>query len=339
MTPVAPEIEILPCPACGACAARRVGNVGGYVRGPTFEVFECTSCRSQSVTPRDVPTGLYDAIYANASVIDGGYDRYVRYAEGIKGQDAPLDWLASQEDMYWGVRRALDAAGVRPGERIVEAGSGLGYLTYALRATGYGAHGVDLSHVAVAAAKARFGDLYSQGDAADPLQLRDTRAVIAMELIEHLHDPESFLTGLRRALPHDACVIVSTPNRHAYPDGVMWNTDLPPVHLQWFSEAGMAALARRCGFAAEFVDFTEWNAARVRCRWVAGDAYRQPRFDESLRPIRREAAAAPRWTPARLAAAVGRRLARLCGPRQTHDENRLAGRRSVALVVRLVPLA
>lgn len=339
MTPVAPELETPSCPACGTRAARRVGCVGGYVRGPTFDVFECTSCRSQFVTPREVPSGLYDAIYANASVIDGGYDRYVRYAEGIRGQDRPLDWLASQEDMYWGVRRALDAAGIRTGERIVEAGSGLGYLTYALHAAGYAAHGVDLSHVAVEAATARLGDLYSQGDAADPLQLRDARAVIAMELIEHLHDPESFLTGLRRALPSNASVIVSTPNRDAYPDAVTWNTDLPPVHLQWFSEAGMAALARRCGFAAEFVDFSEWNTAGVHHRWIAGNAYRQPRFDESLRPIRREAAVAPRWTAARIAAAIGRRVARLCGPRQAHDENRLTGRRSVALVVRLVPLA
>jgi SAM-dependent methyltransferase len=340
MTTPAPMSVSPACPACGHPGGRPMGHVGGYVRGPRFDVIECARCRTQRVTPREVPTGLYDAIYANTSVIDGGYDRYVRYAEGIRGVPRPLEWLAGQEDMYWGVSRALLAAGARAGDRIVEAGSGLGYLTYALRAAGYDAHGVDLSHVAVKAASERFGALYSQGDAADPLQIHDARVVIAMELIEHLPDPESFLTGLRRALPAAASVIVSTPNRDAYPDTVMWNTDLPPVHLQWFSEEGITALARRCGFDTEFVDFSERNAAGVHRRWIAGDAYRQPRFDESLQPIQRDATvAAPRWTPARIVAAVGRRLSRLERASRALDENRLTGTKSVALVARLVPAA
>ncbi|MBV9027219.1 MAG: hypothetical protein JO311_01265, partial [Candidatus Eremiobacteraeota bacterium] len=53
---------------------------------------------------------------------------------------------------------------------------------------------------------------------------------------------------------------LTTPNRTYYGYDRPWSTDLPPVHLWWFSEESLRKIAERIGCRAEFVDFTEYNA-------------------------------------------------------------------------------
>lgn len=330
MTSKTPE-DHRDCPACLESRSLDLGSVGGYVRGPQYRVRQCLGCGSQTVIPAVIPAGLYDAIYANAGRIDGGYARYLRYADEIDGQSDPLGWLASQEDMYWGVRQAFTGLEVRPGANVVEIGCGLGYLTYAMHRAGYEALGIDLSSRAIENATTRFGNLYAAGDAIAFPRIAHADVLIAMELIEHLPDPRSFLQRLRHAMRPDAKVILSTPCRDTYPPQAVWNTDLPPVHLHWFTESGLAALSRSCGFDISFVDFSRRNEAGVHRRWIAGSAYRSPRFDEALEPVPYSSSAPPRLTPRRVLASVIRRASTLLSP-STPDDNILHGRRSVTMV-------
>lgn len=326
------------CPACQSEASNHRGRISGYVRGPMFDIWECALCKSQAARPAEVPKGLYDAIYANAARIEGGYARYERYAREILEKPCPWDWLAEQEDMYWGVHRLLHDAGLDARAAILEIGCGLGYLTYALRGAGFDAHGIDLSSVAVTKARHNFGDHYSAGDAIESTRTVDAEAVIAMELIEHLPDPAAFLMRLRAVMHRESILILSTPNRDTYDAGSLWNTDLPPVHLHWFSEDGLRALAQRCGFEVNFADFTERNCQARRTRWIAGPQYRAPRFDEALLPL--DAPSPPRVasiSARRIIRGITRRTHRLLLAAFNRDENRLVGRRSVGLVANLSP--
>ena len=326
------------CPACAHGTSQSLGEITGYVRGPSFQVVECERCRTQTARPTTVPERLYDAIYANADKIEGGYDRYLRYALEVAEQNCPFDWLADQEDMYWGVREVFKSTGLKPGAKIVEVGSGLGYLTHALRVAGFDAHGIDLSRVAVDDARKRYGEYYSVGDAVESGHVSRAQAVIAMELIEHLPDPAAFLDRLRLAMHATSKLILSTPNRDTYPGSTVWNTDLPPVHFHWFSEDGIASLARRCGFSVIFADFSPRNSAARRTRWIAGQSYRVPRFDEALEPCAAIAStdkAGLSWR--RLVNAVRFRLGNKCRAAFRKDVDVLHGRRSVALVALLSP--
>lgn len=326
------------CPACQHDTSHRCGRITGYVRGSSFYVSECDRCHTQTVRPTTIPKLLYDAIYANADRIEGGYDRYVSYAREVARQNRPFDWLAAQEDMYWGVREVFGTLALEAGAKIVEVGSGLGYLTHALRAAGFDAHGVDLSHIAVDAARKRYGEHYSVGDAADSVHLSGASAVIAMELLEHLADPAVFLTRLREAMHAASTLILSTPNRDTYPSSTVWNTDLPPVHLHWFSEEGITALARRCGFTVSFVDFTSRNNAARHTRWIAGQRYRSPRFDETLQPCVVDAStdkAGLTWM--RVVQGVRSRVESKLRVVFGGEHDVLHGRRSVALVALLNP--
>lgn len=325
------------CVACGL-PTRVIAAIEGYVRGPRFMVTECESCATQGVSPQEVPPGLYDAIYAHADRIDGGYDRYLRYADQITSQRDPIGWLATQEDMYWGVRQFLSQSRVAPALQVIEVGCGLGYLTYALSRDGYRAHGIDISAAAVHGARERFGNLYTVEDAATSGRMRHADVVLALELIEHLPDPAAFLKALRATMAVDAAIIVSTPNRDIYPADVIWNTDLPPVHFHWFSERGLYSLARGCGFATEFTDFTGRHLAAPMRPWLATAKFRRPRFDESLRPIEiRRTTKTRRSLVVRAASRMARAAMRATWFTHRKELPPLKGNQSVTLVARLTP--
>jgi 2-polyprenyl-3-methyl-5-hydroxy-6-metoxy-1,4-benzoquinol methylase len=327
--------------ACVACEGdlNPIGQIAGYIEGQQFNVLECNLCQTQIIDPRKVPSGLYDAIYRNAACIDGGYKRYLHYATEVAIATSPFQWLADQEDMYWGVAALLDLFPLESRASIIEVGCGLGYLTYSLVKDGYEAHGIDLSDVAVRKAQQRFGNYFSVDDAATSSRLKSADAVIATELLEHLPEPATFLKAVRENMASKACLIISTPNRSTYSASTVWNTDLPPVHLQWFSEKGIQVLARRTGFDVEFVDFTPRNIAQVVTPWVAGPGFRNPRFTESLSPLpaktyRRSLGVRALNKMKALMAARGRGAVR---PNCRSIAPRLIGVRSIAMVCRLTP--
>jgi SAM-dependent methyltransferase len=191
-----------------------------------------------------------------------GYFRYVRYARSVAAAAKPLELLENAEDVYWGVARALEAL-PRGGRqaRVLEIGSGLGYLTYALRQFGYDARGLDISSSAVAAARARFGDLFTQADVADYAAAEPARfdAVVACELIEHLPDPMPFLERAFALLRPGGLLVLTTPNRSFYEPGVVWDTEPPPVHFWWFGERSIALAGERLGGTTTFIDFTAFQ--------------------------------------------------------------------------------
>ena len=146
--------------------------------------------------------------------------------------------------------------------RILEVGSGLGYLTAALNAAGYDVTGLDISTEAVAKARSRFGPHYQWQDVFEPDEsfLGAFDFAILLETIEHVADPKAFLAAVTRFLTPNGSLLVTTPNRDAHPHDAQWRTDLPPVHLFWMTEAAVTEVASEIGYTAELVDFSEFNA-------------------------------------------------------------------------------
>jgi hypothetical protein len=92
---------------------------------------------------------------------------------------------------------------------------------------------------------------------------------------------------------------VTTPNRSVYPSDGVWLTELPPVHLWWFSERSMTQMGKHLDMTTRFVDFSAYNARyglivpqtckRLRfpvfneCNEIC---YRQPRMVQLIRALR-----------------------------------------------------
>jgi SAM-dependent methyltransferase len=273
------------CELCDAALVER-GRVPAYQAPNSYEILDCQACNTMVSQPKKLVPSIYDAIY---SVPGGapGYDRNFQYARRVTRVKYPLAYLASRQDAFWGVEHLL-AELTNP--RVLEVGCGLGYLTYALRRAGYDALGIDVSPEAVASATRVFGHFYrAESIESYASKCSDTfDAIVMVEVIEHLEDPVKVLQSAMRLLAPGGSVIVSTPNRSFFAPGSDWATDLPPVHLWWFSEDSMHAMARRLGYNVSLVDFTEYSST-----YPILHVYRPPlapMFDESGQLARREAA-------------------------------------------------
>lgn len=239
------------CPLCDHEAVVLNERHPGYEEPALFSIAECCFCDVQFSMPMTPSESLYERIYEHAATLPG-YSRYAWYAEQVKRRRNPLKWLASQEGIYAFIESELESRSAQIG-RVVEVGSGLGYLTFALHRAGYDVRGFELSARAVAAARARFGDLYEVCDVTRvdaPAGVAD--AVILTEVLEHVADPCALLGSIGRMLKPEGIALITTPNKSAVPRAAYWQTDNPPVHFWWFSETAMRRMAERAGLTIYF---------------------------------------------------------------------------------------
>jgi len=296
-----------PCPLCGAEAVLEPERVAGYQQPLVFDVYACTHCETKFVDPLQSFPAVYDLIYADLEHVRG-YARYARYARAIKSRRDPLAFLADEEDAYWAIASCLEANPKGRDARIIEIGSGLGYLTYAVSRRGYDVRGVDISNVAVSKARERFGPLYEQGDIFSLPASHEAAfdMVIMTELIEHIPNLMDFVAAAVRLLKPGGQLVLTTPNRLASPPDALWDTDLPPVHLWWLSEHSVLQIGERLGMGVRFVDFAEFNRTHDTLApgtFVVGSAKQEPVFDADGRMLARSHPLRP--LARRLAFAVG----------------------------------
>src|SRR5262249_24949038 len=158
-----------------------------------------------------------------------GYSRYSYFQAEVARQKKPLQWLGDQEPAYWFIRRELEK--LPRSASILEIGSGLGYLTFSIRKSGYDIVGIDISDQAVANARALFGDIYARKNlfalAAEPARYD---LVILTEVIEHVSDPIAFLKAAAAVLNPGGAILMTTPNKSVSTLDACWETENPPVH-------------------------------------------------------------------------------------------------------------
>jgi 2-polyprenyl-3-methyl-5-hydroxy-6-metoxy-1,4-benzoquinol methylase len=252
---------------CGICgeAARLIVERQPACQAPaTFDVYDCPSCDTRFAWPMKADGQIYEVLYRNTDAIPG-YDRYKRYAKALLTHPKPLDYLAGEEDVYWSIKTSLSDIAGKLGRplRILEIGSGLGYLTYALRKSGHDCIGIDISQSAIERAKAAFGNHYQAVNLAD---FTDTAGsgfdvVVATELLEHIADPARLLKDAARHVRPGGAILITTPNKDLYSSQLAWHTDLAPVHFWWFSKTSLRRMAWGAELDVRFLDFSEFYGA------------------------------------------------------------------------------
>src|SRR5882762_3221942 len=145
-------------------------------------------------------------------------------------------------------------------KRVFEIGCGNGSVAHALSRNGYEVIGVDASTSGIAQARRAFPELSLHvGSAYDPLAARygTFRAVLSLEVIEHLYAPRDFAHGAFDLLEPGGTLIVSTPY-HGYLKNlalavcgamdrhftVLWDGG----HIKFFSVQTLSSLLREAGF-------------------------------------------------------------------------------------------
>lgn len=177
-------------------------------------------------------------------------------------QPSHLDELVELEDNYWW-HRAKRQLAVRllrqhfpPPGRLVEGGIGSSRNLLAFREMGYEVSGFDVMPAAVELAHERGLHDVRLHDLADPWPIEpdSIRAVVLLDVLEHVGDPVAVLSHVRETLQPGGGVVVTVPAyQWLYSD---WDQALG--HYRRYTRGLLRSQAEQAGF--QVLKLTHWNA-------------------------------------------------------------------------------
>ncbi len=224
-----PIEEVMSCPVCSGVLTPFHQFL--FAQLPfRFKLRRCGVCGLAVNTPRLRPE-------ESAQLYGGDY--YVFDAE-------------TDHDYEASARR--DLARIRPwvpaGARLLEIGCARGHLLALARDAGYEVRGVEISPEASNEARSR--GLPVMTGTIETIGRCDLRfdAVVALDVIEHVHDPLEFLSCARKQMAFGSKLILETPNvdgLFARMGGRHW-IGFNPYHIALFSQDALVRACQRSGF-------------------------------------------------------------------------------------------
>lgn len=239
------------CIACDAALQPAIPAISDdrYGCPGVFSIARCPSCGQMRTLPplaeADLPD-LYSRYYPRGDV---DFSALQAEAARVVAPAARLRrWLAGTDNQ--GHYRA------RPGQQVLDIGSGSCLSLLELRAMGAEAWGVEADPNVRAIAdhfqlRVHIGSIH---DRPFPDQAFDL--IVLNQVIEHVPDPQALLETVRRRLKPDGRVILSFPNIgsvQAARSGTSWINWHVPYHQHHFNRQSFALLAARAGYAVSHV--------------------------------------------------------------------------------------
>jgi len=135
--------------------------------------------------------------------------------------------------------------------RLLDVGTGSGWLVEHMRSLGWAAEGVDFDPRAVERARSRGLNVALGGLREQRFPDESYDAVTMSHSIEHVHDPVGWLVEIRRVLKPGGRLVLATPNTRSLFHrrfGEHWFALDPPRHLHLFNRAALDRALRRAGF-------------------------------------------------------------------------------------------
>jgi SAM-dependent methyltransferase len=175
--------------------------------------------------------------------------------EEASASEAPLHFYVEQGASIEFLARSVFVAAQKPAVRnYLDVGCGFGFgPDMATRIFGWNALGLDPGPLA-AAGREMLGIRIESDQLSIEKPLLDAPydAIVAMEVIEHIVNPDHFLRAVRSELCDTGILILSTPNGRyldTCPDGNMLMPLLSPgYHAVIYTAEGLGALLRKAGF-------------------------------------------------------------------------------------------
>lgn len=149
----------------------------------------------------------------------------------------------------------LSLCEIKPGMRVLDVGSGRGWFSLAAARLGAEVTALDLSEENLARIKKENPSIKTvYADACSIPELGKFDLAVALEVLEHLVEPELALRGIRERLNPDGTLLVTVPYKEAisYSLCIHCNQKTPMnAHLHSFNRESLAALLVKNGFRVE----------------------------------------------------------------------------------------
>lgn len=244
---------------CPACTSQDVALARASIWGAS-DLFVCRTCRSEFVSPQPSDERLGE----------------------IYGADYYMPWSVETADTVDAMKRLtfapmLDACDPRPGRSVLDLGCATGSFLAEAARRGATTYGIDLNPEAIAMARERVPEAgLHVGVAADmPFPGVSFDAVVMIDFIEHVRDPEAELAVVRDITHAGSRLVISTPRVDSLvrsASGRHW-PQYREEHLTYFSRGGLGALLRRTGFS--IVDVASTRKA-ITLAYAYGQAVAYP---------------------------------------------------------------
>lgn len=190
------QFEKIPCPLC-----RSARFSPELTRADGGTIVRCEDCSHVYVNP--TPSDEYlDSIYAQ--VYTATFEIY-------------RDWFADPNGYHQAVLKLLQTEYSIGGKKVLEIGGGMGFVGNACKNLGAEVVLVEPNPRHAAVAREKFGLKVETATVEAALEKGTLHAgsfdfVIALELIEHVRDPQHFVRSMHQLLKAGGTVVVSTPN-------------------------------------------------------------------------------------------------------------------------------
>jgi SAM-dependent methyltransferase len=133
------------------------------------------------------------------------------HQESYLHNEAYAEFLANWDANFY-ARYADTLKAARPGARVLDVGCGAGQVVGRLTQEGFEAHGVDVSEPNIARAR-KFSDRCRMYDGRHlPFPDGHFASVGALNVLEHVEEPEAFVAELVRVAEPGGRVLISSPN-------------------------------------------------------------------------------------------------------------------------------
>jgi SAM-dependent methyltransferase len=152
--------------------------------------------------------------------------------------------------------KALAAADLRSGERVLDLGAKRGVLGARIREAGLVVEyvGLDLSEENARVAASASLDV-RQADVTKALPMDDAQfdCILCLELLEHLMSPLTLLGEMRRVIADDGRAVISVPSPYSWVEVYreLFHRHDPEGHLNCFTTPVMGNLVALAGFRIE----------------------------------------------------------------------------------------
>lgn len=231
--------------ACPICLSTELGYdftcTDYFLSRETFPIVKCVRC-SFTFT-QDHPDEKEAERYYES-------EDYISHSDTSEGLTNKLYRLARNFMLERKVRLIRKITGTRSGN-ILDIGSGTGYFANAMKKAGWQAEGIEINKKAREFSIAEFGlNIYDTSELSS-LKSGSYDCITLWHVLEHFHDPDTYMAEVSRLLTPGGSCIIALPNSNSY-DALyyreFWAAWDVPRHLWHFTPESFRKYCEKSSF-------------------------------------------------------------------------------------------